>query len=83
MPNGKVKWFNLNKQPKLEPPPRPDGQYLIDRSTATQKLLEKWSKGPQKGLQEIEIPYEANRQTRLCLVTVSYTHQTLPTNREV
>ena len=64
----KVKWFDLNKQPKSEPPPRPDGQYLIDRSTATQKLLEKWSKGPQKGLQEIEIPYEANRQTRLCLV---------------
>ena len=66
MANGK--WFSLNKQPKLEPPPRPDGQYVLDRSTLTQKLLEKWSKGPQKGLQEIEIPYEANRQTRLCLV---------------
>ena len=63
-----MKWFNLNLRDRKEPPPRPDGQYLIDRSTATQKLLERWSKGPQKGLAEVNIEYSPHRQTRLCLV---------------
>ena len=63
-----MKWFNLNRRDRKEPPPRPDGQYLIDRSTATQKLLERWSKGPQKGLAEVNIEYSPHRQTRLCLV---------------
>ena len=63
-----VAWFRLQQNERRDPPTREEGTYLEDRSTATQKIMEKWSKGPQKGLAPVDIEYNINRQTKLCLV---------------
>jgi len=61
-------WYNLQNKKRRDPPPREEGTFLEDRSTATQRLMEKYSKGPQKGLVDLDIVHEVNRDTRLCLV---------------
>ena len=44
-----VAWYYLQQKERRDPPTRAEGTYLEDRSTATQKIMEKWSKGQQKG----------------------------------
>ena len=45
-----------------------DGTYIEDRSTVTQRVMEQYSKGRQKGLQDIVIDRDYNRKTSLALV---------------
>jgi hypothetical protein len=63
-----IPWYRLQGNERRDPPTREEGTYLEDRSTATQKIMEKWSKGPQKGLKPVEIEYNISRQTKLCLL---------------
>ena len=63
-----VAWYYLQQKERRDPPTRAEGTYLEDRSTATQKIMEKWSKGPQKGLKSVNIEYNTTRHTRLCLL---------------
>ena len=63
-----VAWFRLQNKERKDPPTREEGTYLEDRSTATQKIMEQWSKGPQKGLKPVDIEYNTSRNTRLCLL---------------
>ena len=45
-----------------------DETYIPDRSTATQIVMAQYSKGQQKGLQDVVIDYDFNRNTTLALV---------------
>lgn len=47
---------------------REDGTYLEDRSTLTMRAMEKYAGKPQKGLDKLDISYDINRKTKLCLV---------------
>ena len=45
-----------------------NGTYLEDRSTLTLRAIEKFAGKPQRGLDQLDITYDINRQTRMCMV---------------
>lgn len=45
-----------------------DGTYLEDRSTLTLRAIEKFAGKPQRGLDQLDITYDINRKTRVCMV---------------
>ena len=45
-----------------------NGTYLEDRSTLTLRAIEKFAGKPQRGLDQLDISYDVNRQTRMCMV---------------
>jgi radical SAM superfamily enzyme YgiQ (UPF0313 family) len=53
-----------------EKPVKPTGTLAEDKHTATLEAIKKYSKPMQKGLQELEIEHEVNRNTRICLCLV-------------
>ena len=53
------------KDPDREKPEKPD--FAEDKHVATLKVIQQYSKPVQKGLQELNIEYDVNRQTRVCL----------------
>tara|TARA_R110000744_G_scaffold328646_1_gene434215 strand:- start:2476 stop:4641 length:2166 start_codon:yes stop_codon:yes gene_type:complete len=64
-----LKWYDNANDAVNTPPPRPEGTYLEDRSTLTMRVMEKYSKGPQKGLTNVNVNYKADLKTRLVLAT--------------
>tara|TARA_R110000868_G_scaffold115478_1_gene308329 strand:- start:9905 stop:12109 length:2205 start_codon:yes stop_codon:yes gene_type:complete len=50
-----------------DPPPRLEGTLLEERSVATMRIMEKYSRPVQKGLIDLTIDYDINRKTRICL----------------
>jgi radical SAM superfamily enzyme YgiQ (UPF0313 family) len=53
--------------PNREMPIKPTGTLAEDKHTATLAAIAKYSKPVQKGLENLEIEYKVNRQTRLCM----------------
>lgn len=45
-----------------------NGTYQEDRSTQTLNVMQKYASKPQRGLDTLDVSYETNRQTSLCLV---------------
>lgn len=60
-------WYSLSLTEYQTPPPRPEGTYLEDRSMLTMRVMEKYSKGPQKGLTTVNVDFNPDRQTRIVL----------------
>ena len=58
------------KDADREKPAKPTGTLAEDKHTATLAAIQKYSKPVQKGLEELKIKYEVNRQTKvvLCLL---------------
>lgn len=48
-------------------PDRPTGTLAEDKHVATLEVIKKYSKPVQKGLDNLEIEYDVNRKTRVCL----------------
>ena len=55
------------KDPDRERPQKPTGTLAEDKHTATLAAIQKYSKPMQKGLQDLTIEYDVNRNTRVCL----------------
>ena len=68
MTEEKLQWWDLqSRKYREDPPPRPEGTLLEDRSTATMRAMEKYSRPMQKGLSDVAIEYDINRKTRVVL----------------
>ena len=66
MSEEKLQWWGLQgREYTVDPPPRPEGTLLEDRSTATMRVMEKFSKPVQKGLSDVNIEYKVDRKTRV------------------
>tara|TARA_B100002019_G_C21273703_1_gene603878 strand:- start:1605 stop:3767 length:2163 start_codon:yes stop_codon:yes gene_type:complete len=55
------------KDPDRQTPSKPTGTLAEDKHTATLAAIQQYSKPVQKGLDELTIEYDVNRQTRVCL----------------
>jgi len=55
------------KDPDRTAPSKPTGTLAEDKHTATLAAIQQYSKPVQKGLDELTIEYDVNRQTRVCL----------------
>jgi radical SAM superfamily enzyme YgiQ (UPF0313 family) len=55
------------KDPDRQAPSKPTGTLAEDKHTATLAAIQQYSKPVQKGLDELTIEYDVNRQTRVCL----------------
>jgi anaerobic magnesium-protoporphyrin IX monomethyl ester cyclase len=55
------------KDSDREAPTKPTGTLAEDKHTATLAAIQQYSKPVQKGLDELTIEYDVNRQTRVCL----------------
>ena len=55
------------KDSDREAPAKPTGTLAEDKHTATLAAIQQYSKPVQKGLDELTIEYDVNRQTKVCL----------------
>lgn len=61
------KSFHDYKDPNRQAPEKPSGSIAEDKHTATLAVIEKYSRPVQKGLENLTIEYDVNRNTRVCL----------------
>lgn len=59
--------FHHYRDPNRKPPPKPQGTLAEDKHVATLKVIQQYSKPIQKGLDDLQIDYDINRKTRVCL----------------